>query len=432
MKIELQSDLNSILRTYTTYLMSLFLYCTLIAFLFIKWTVPVYGYLGYTVNYNLTNVIISSSYIMIIGCLLVIQANNIKIFFILMLVLQVVVPMLCLYCFTDEFMEYNLYMFIVIICVLVISIICFIKTDCKDNFSCVSFSSLFLPLMTIITLFTLARYVVLNGLGIFNLDISRVYDYRLLLRESMTGILAYLDSWVVKIINPFCIVYSLHLKKKKAIVFYVILQVLLFGFSSHKSVLFSVFVLVGFYYITPFLQRYKWTAIWVFILACISSLPLYFKEISGMWCSIFRRVFFTPATLNFYYYEYFSMNSFDWFRQSFLRHFISSNYDLLLPRIIGFEYYGNMETNANTGFLGVGYAQGGFVILIIYSVIIGLLINIIASLTKKVPPGLAIGITILPMSSVYRSSDLPGTLVTGGLVIALLLLYTVSRDPTIK
>ncbi len=108
MKIELQSDPNSILRTYTTYLMSLFLYCTLIVFLFIKWTVPVYGYLGYTVNYNLTNVIISSSYIMIIGCLLVIQANNIKIFFILMLVLQVVVPMLCLYCFTDEFMEYNL------------------------------------------------------------------------------------------------------------------------------------------------------------------------------------------------------------------------------------------------------------------------------------------------------------------------------------
>ena len=403
------------------------------AFLFVKWVVPVYAYQGYTVNYNFTNIIISVCIIAIISYFITIQADKIKTFFISILLLQVVVPMLCLFSFTEEFMFYHIYIVMVTICVIVISFINYIYINLENSkYISLSFNKLFLPIMTFITFFTLSRYIMLNGLGIFNLDITKVYDYRFLLRETMTGIFAYLDGWTVKIINPFCIVYSLHKKKKFLTIFFVILQILLFGFSSHKSVLFSAFVLVVFYYIMPVLSSKKWSVVWLFICSCFFPLIMSFRGITDIWLALFRRLFFSPATLNFYYYDYFSTNSFDWFRQSFLRHFVSSNYDLLLPRIIGLEYFGNMETNANTGFLGAGYAQGGFLIMIVYSVIIGMLINVIAAFCKKLPPGLAVGITILPMSSLFTSGDLPSSLVTGGLLIALFLLYIMSRDPTIS
>lgn len=432
MLIELTKKHESIIREYLSCVISLCIYSVLVVFLYIKWIVPSYEYFGYTASFNLINAIVSFIYLGILSCFLVIQTDNIKALYVLMIILQVVIPMLCLYTFAEKFVIFDLYMFMSFSCVIVVSIVGSVRISYITNLSNVSFNNLFLPLLTIVILFTLARYIVLNGLSVFNLDITKVYDYRLLLRESMTGILAYLDSWTVKVINPFCIVYSLYRKNKSLVVFYVTLQVLLFGFSSHKSVLFSALILVCFFYITPFFQRRKWFIIWIFIVACFAPLLLYFKEISGMWSSIFRRVFFVPATLNFYYYEYFSMNSFDWFRQSFLRHFVSSNYDLLLPRIIGLEYFGNMETNANTGFLGAGYAQGGFLVMIVYSVIIGMLINVIAAFCKKLPPGLAVGITILPMSSLFTSGDLPSSLVTGGLLIALFLLYIMSRDPTIS
>lgn len=403
------------------------------AFLFVKWVVPVYAYQGYTVNYNFTNIIISVCIIAIISYFITIQADKIKTFFISILLLQVVVPMLCLFSFTEEFMFYHIYIVMVTICVIVISFINYIYINLENSkYISLSFNKLFLPIMTFITFFTLSRYIMLNGLGIFNLDFTKIYDYRFLLRETMTGILVYLDVWTIKIINPFCIVYSLHKKKKFLTIFFVILQILLFGFSSHKSVLFSAFVLVVFYYIMPVLSSKKWSVVWLFICSCFFPVLFYFKNITGMWCAIFNRVFFTPATLNFYYYDYFSVNGFDWFRQSFFRHFVSSKFDLSLSRLIGFEYLGNMEINANTGFLGSGYAQGGFIVLIVYSVIIGMLINIIASLSKKVSPRLAVGITIIRMSSLFTSGDLPSSLVTGGLLIALFLLYIMSRDPTIS
>jgi hypothetical protein len=286
--------------------------------------------------------------------------------------------------------------------------------------------------MTVITILDIVRFIVLNGLGIFNLDITKVYDYRFLLRETMEGYLAYFDNWVLKIINPFCIVYSMYRRKKFLICFFIALQVILFGFSSHKSVLFSALVLVLFYYLTPYLLNKKQAIVYFFIITDLSAIILYFNRITGIWCGLYDRLFFTPSILNFYYYDFFSINSFDWFKQSFLRHFISSIYDINIARLIGFEYFGNIETNANTGFLGAGYAQGGFLVLIIYSAIIGILISLIAALSKKIPSGVALGITILPMSSLFTSGDLPGSLLTGGLLIALFLLYVLSRDPTVS
>ncbi len=126
MLIELPSFKNSIFRTYLTYLMSLLLYSVLIVFLFVKWVVPVYTYKGYTIDFNWTNISMSIMYIAIISYFVAIQVDNIKAFFISVLIVTVIIPMLCLYSFTEEFVFYDMYILMIMFCVFIISLTCFI------------------------------------------------------------------------------------------------------------------------------------------------------------------------------------------------------------------------------------------------------------------------------------------------------------------
>lgn len=431
MKLEIIFCYNKINKAYISSLFSLFMYFVLISYVFIKWIIPVYNYGDSIFAINWINVYLCIIYIIIINYFIVIHLNETKKFFLYILALLTIIPMFCLYAYTEEFAFYSKYMFMCIVCFMVISLIATIEINVSYYKKNITFKRILLPLMTIVVFFTMFRYMILNGLKMFNLDISKVYDYRLQLRETMVGYLAYLDSWTLKIINPFCIVYSFYSSKYFLASFYVMLQVLLFGFSSHKSVLFSAVVLVMFYYMTPIIFK-KDTVTWCFIYLYIIALFLYFSHITGLWCLFFQRTFFAPAKLNFYYYDYFSANGFDWFKQSFLRHFINSKYEVRIDHLIGFEYFNNIEQAANTGFLGSGYAQGGFVVMLFYSIIIGTLISLIVALSKKTHKGLAVGLTILPMTSLFTSGDLPTALLSGGLLIALFLLFSLVNDPTIS
>lgn len=247
----------------------------------------------------------------------------------------------------------------------------------------------------------------------------------------MGGLLEYLDVWTMKIVTPFCIIWSLKERKKSRVAFFVTLQVVLFGFSSHKSVLFSAFVVVFFYILFDFIVSKSHYLPLSFNALLIWPLYCRFSGSTGILVGLFNRVMVTPAVINFNFYEYFYHNGFDWFRQSFLRHFTTSKFDLLLPKLIGLEYYNNAAINANTGFLGSGYAQGGMVVLVIYSIIIGLMISLIDSFSAKISPKLVCSIMLLPMMSLFTSGDLPSSIVTGGIFICFILLYVLSKDPLV-
>lgn len=408
------------------------IYGALTSYLFINWIIPTYSHMGFTLDYNLSNIFLSILYVLFLTLMVNIHKNKIKIIFIDILILQTIIPMLCLYCFTKEFSVYSNYVLMSVISVIIIAILVLINIKSSNIFLNGKIKNRLLVVMFFAVIFTIIRYIMLNGLRYFNLDFTKIYSYRFQLRETMSGYLLYLDNWAFKVFNPICIALSLYYKKKVLLIFFITLQIILYGYSSHKSVLFSGMIVVLSYYMTFYLFKKSYSIIKAAIYFNCFVIFLSLFNVKGMFCALYYRVVFMPAQINYYYYDYFSNNGFDWFKQSFLRKFFKSNYELLLPRIIGFEYFGNEQINANTGFLGSGYAQGGLLIILIYSLVIAILIIIISHLAKKLSSRLVLSITLFPITSLFSSGDLPTSLLTGGVLLLILLLYLLTLDKTMN
>ena len=402
----------------------MYFYFFITTYLFRDWVMPVYSTANFNLLFNINNLYASIIYISFIAFFTLRPQNDAVRFILSIFAFMTVIPMLVLYCMTKENAHYHLFVFVYVCCFGVVSFFSCFSFNAKRYLTNANICRRLLLPMFLLTILVIARFVALNGLGIFNLDIMKVYNYRLALRETMGGILAYLDSWVMKIINPFCIVYSLSKRKNLAAFIFFILQVILFGFSSQKSVLFQGIFIVLVYFSFPLFIK-KTTIIKYFVLGLILLLFISITKQENYLVvitrALYNRVFFTPSQINFWYYDFFSSNGFDWFRQSFLRHFMVSKYDALLPRLIGLEYYNNIETNANTGFLASGYAQGGFLVMFIYSIIVGIIIAYIVSLSKRMPERVVISISIIPLIFLFTSGDLPSSIVTGGIGIMILL-----------
>ena len=194
-----QKKIDKTIKEYIYLSFFMLIYAFLVSILFLKWVVPVYGYTGLSININYQNLFMSIMYILIITMLIIVNSNRIKILFLNMLIMQSVIPMLCLYSFTNEFAKFDNFVLMLFCSTMVISIILLIKIkSSKMHLDSKIKNKLNIILLILISI-TLARYIINNGFKIFNLSFAKVYDYRLALRETMSGYMAYIDGWVFKI-----------------------------------------------------------------------------------------------------------------------------------------------------------------------------------------------------------------------------------------
>ena len=423
-----QSMKHSVYRDNIFIILGAIIYAAIFCHLCINNITPAYSYVNFVFIYDIRNYCLFLLSSALMSLLICIQKNYTCRFFIASLYIMSIVPFLCLYFCGLNYNAYTSFFIKGIIAYIIIAIVTVILKKypviiCRHRVFVNLRVDTIIRILSAITVFTIIRYIVLNGLDIFNLNILKVYEIRPLLKETMGGLLGYVDNWSIKIFNPLCILLSMHQKRYKSTVFFIALQIILFGFSSHKIALFIVAILLCFYLLAPkllFKTRY------LLFCATLGTLITKYSD-STIALSLWRRALLVPAQLNFYFGDFFSRHEFDWFAKSFMRHFITSKYDLPLPRIIGKEFYHSAVIHSNTGFLGAGYAQGGMVVIIIYAIIIAITINIIDSYTKVISPKIVIGITLLPMLTAFISSDLPTTFLTGGIIVTFLLLSVLSR-----
>ena len=411
----------------------------LLAFVFINWDLPMNAYLGKGTSplLNVDKIFISLIYINIASILLSFYKNAIKIYFLLILFLFSVLPMLVLYGFTAEFSIYGTYVFMIFISFLISLFSAGYKI--KYNNLLIKNKKQFFKLVSLILLFLILvvfiRYLYVNGTSLINFNILKVYDSRYLLRTRMIGFINYIDSWVYTTIIPFFIIHSLYIKKNNKALFFCLIQLILYGFFSHKFILFTLIVVIVLYLMAQSLLKDPYLMIYYFIFGNLICLFFYFfgqnhlKGINDILAWLYHRAFYTPAQINFYYYDYYSAKGFEYFSHSFLRHLVKAR-DVLAPVFqIGKHYYNSPTTSSNASYIGSGYMQGGFIVLAIYSFIIGRMLNFVGNM-KNVPPKIIIPFMTIPFLRLFISSDLPTTLLTGGLGLAFLLLYfTPSRIP---
>ncbi|GDY12623.1 hypothetical protein LBMAG53_15010 [Planctomycetota bacterium] len=121
-----------------------------------------------------------------------------------------------------------------------------------------------------------------------------------------------------------------------------------------------------------------------------------------------------------YFYQLFSHNSFTF-------GLIDNLNNGQPPTLIGALYFHD-DTNANTGFIGSGYSQAGVAGIVIYGLAIGGYGYIADGLAAKHGLPVVMACLLMPMNTMTTTSDFPGTLLTHGALLSMIIIFISRAD----
>lgn len=283
-------------------------------------------------------------------------------------------------------------------------------------------------------------YIILNiisiitifGMTIQNLDnidlrsvinLANVYE----VRKSVTYYwgMNYFFSWQTKVINPYMIALN-HFNKRRIVKWiYILFQIWLYMLTGHKMVLFTlilIFIIINFSTKLSNLHLFftKGFAI-IFILSSVEVIMLKNSYIIDYFV---RRILYMPALLNFLYYEFFSKYGLQFWKYSIFGRILNAktDFDIAPSFIIGEEYFNTINNNAVTGYLGSEFMNGGFIGIILATIVLIILFKIIDILSYKVGVEVVLITLLTPLYTLWNTSLLT-SLLTGGIIISILILY---------
>lgn len=205
---------------------------------------------------------------------------------------------------------------------------------------------------------------------------------------------------------------------------------LLFGLSSHKSIVLYPLLAVGAFYLLRKFNKYSYV-LYIFIFAIsIGFIDVAMREGSetesfwGWYASLMvRRALMTPSIIDYYYIDFFSHNPyFFWSSSRLSLGLVEPPYDLTPPFLIGEAYFGSSQAGANTGYIGSGFAQAGMAGVVLYSFGVGVTLAILQSYGRYLGLPFVASITTTQVVTMISSTDFVTLFLTHGMLISLVLL----------
>lgn len=280
--------------------------------------------------------------------------------------------------------------------------------------------------ISVITSLIVLFHLIWSSAGDFVLNPLAVYSFREKYENiNSIGAWAYINSWTFRIFVVFLLVYFLYIKSYLSLLNTILLVFLFFIFTGHKSIFLSIFLVLFFF----FIYKTNWNRIII-----ISSFILFFFTII-LYCNVtkdvllgaifIKRLLFVPSVLSFTYFEFFSNNELLYWSNGVLKNFYEYPYEKNFTLLIG-EFLNMPRTNANIGFLPMGYAHASFFGIFIYTIIASIILNMINWFISEDTKFIKISISFLPIYIFFTTSDLLTTFLTHGLFLSLLLVVFLS------
>jgi hypothetical protein len=395
------------------------IYKILLEISYVLFVHPLFKYMGFTYDFSLIKVI--ESYLTTLFLLLWLPTNEKKPSTIMLniLYLIMIIPIFSLYFLKNESRLY-FYAVFVSFCITLIMIKILPNITVKSfrgSRKCLFF------ILSGITIFVYGILICFNGIPNLNaLDFTKIYEIRSEVNYGL-GIMGYLGRWQARVINIFIIWVGWHKRNKKIFTIGIVLQLLIFLITAHKTYFFIPIMLVFLMYFINKKRLIKLCIIGLIIIL-LGSLLLAIFDITIRPASLFtRRTLFLPAQLNFQYYDYFSQHSFSYLSHSVLEIFWKKPiYADPAPRIIGWIYY-ERETWANTGYLGDAYYNFGIVGMLMFSVIFVFVLKTVDSLSNTQEKKLLSGVMLGTASISFINGAFLTTLLTGGVLFYMGILW---------
>lgn len=336
----------------------------------------------------------------------------------------IIVPILCFFWQTNSSSLYVLYVFICCVVLFTqvkvfkpIKITFLRRSSLLKSISIVHF--IFIISFSLLILFTLTY----GSFDLRALNFSDAYEMR---EESQYNVLwGYLINWLGKLFIPFCIVSYFYARKYLMLFFSTLMQIYFYLCTGYKTILFSVLFLLFFSYV---LKKKKFKigvpAFYTLSIAVSSILFLVFKNLYFISILPIRQLTI-PAFLNFLHFNFFSMNPKLLFSEGLLGKILglTSPYSMHSTFLVS-----TSGANANTGFLADAYDNGGFMVMVIFTFILGLVLLYVDSISFFSKERHKYTALMLYPIVILTDTSLLTTLFTSGLAILLVLLLILASE----
>lgn len=261
----------------------------------------------------------------------------------------------------------------------------------------------------------------------FTVSLANVYDLRLEAREfDLPWPLSYL-FYAAKIAIPVLVAHYLSRKRYLIALLLGIVQLLAFSADGTKSTLFTLVIVVACYY---FVKRVTISLIIRAVtLIVLTALIEYIVFDSDYILNYgIRRLFYVPASLNVDYYQFFSSNDLDFYRQSiFSKLGFESPYVQSIGRTIGLYCLGSPVMNANNGLFSDAYANLGIVGCFVVPLMLVTIFRIIDIVASGLPFPIVACVLVITAYT-FISSSFFTVLISHGLFLVCIILYFLPRS----
>ena len=405
----------------STLIVVLFLYKTVIELIYIFRISPLYDYYGLQLNMNFISFAISSIYLIIIIILMPKDKKMPSSFLYLIFTIFLTIPTISYYWLNDQSHVYTF--FLVLSCIIISLILRLKRISIGNNLKS---PRQILGIIFIFYIF-ISIYLIFKRGGVDLRALNFMTIYKMRSEASLPKVLGYIVNWCAKAFSPFYFGYFYYNNNKKGILLVAILQLLLYLSFGVKAFLFSLGLLIlcicaskrNKFEIT-FTNSFTWlilTSIIIDILGITGSLRN----------TIPFRMVFVPSQIQYQYFEFFKNRDKMLFADGIIGKLLSieSPFNMPVPYVISnYFYHDGGASSSNTGIFADAYANGGFLMMLFFAVLLGLIFYIIDSISSKIPPYITVAAFSYIMF-VFNDNSLLTALLTGGiwLVMILLLLF---------
>lgn len=265
----------------------------------------------------------------------------------------------------------------------------------------------------------------------FHFGLMDVYDLRAEAREyDIPFLLGYLSTFADNLL-PILLVYYMSKKSWYISSFIALIILLNFGITATKQILFLLFLAIAGYYFIKSLKFSKYF-IWLFSILSVVCLVEYYL-FSTFAISIFSlyRVMFIPAKLHYVYFDFFSRNELDYFRQSALKWLLTSPYKENIGFIMGYQDIGQWSARANNGLFTDAYMNFGAIGVIYFPLILTFIVKLIEGAAKGLNERILFIITS-SVSFVLLGIPFTTALFSSGLLLIIIFLSFLPRNEVVK
>ena len=381
---------------------------------------PRYAYAGLTTDINVLRIPEALCLLGVFSFFVRREMRTLADFFLWVLVFVILVPMCVLFVCRPESRGYFYATFAS--CALVAV---FARTPLHVRTCAAQTTQKLVALSLVAMVLCLCLLVAQGGWALFNLDLTRVYEFRDdFTRATGAGLKYFAYTWTFSVLCVFAMAWSLYNRHIPLFLFSVIACVLFLGFSSHKQ--YALYPFAAVWLCLPRKKGFLYHEFLIMLamLCAAAAVEHLFLRSDHLFDIVVRRQFFVPAVLNFEYYKVFKEIGFVLLSSTGLNPFVDYPFSHPAPRMVNFLVFGLPYGGANTGFIGTSYMHLGYFGMLVFGIVVGLILAAANALSAHGrPEPIKLAIVLVPLTKLIISSDLTTTLFSHGLAFSFVLLW---------